>query len=431
MDLFSSQSQLQTFAPEFTVSDFLDRINTIIGQEEYVIKGEVTSVDVRGTNCFFSISDKENTSVLNCYAYINVLWNSGVELVVGQAIKILGKPSIYKKAGKFSFTVKNIYLEGEGELIAAFEKLKLELEKLGYFENARKRQIPAFPNVIGLLTSVSGAAKSDFLTHLIPVGIKVYFCDVKVEGMHAEESIINGIKYFNESGLDPEVLVLIRGGGSIESLQVFNSQNIAKAIYGSKIPILTGIGHEKDTTIADLVADCRASTPTHAAKILSENWVKAGEEVNHFESSIASNFKNSIQIYKKFLKDYQNSYQINFKNHLTTDMRFLNTVEKNILFTIRRSLDHGRQKVESQFMTNLTSFKFNLQKIQSEISSREQLLSSHDPFKIMQKGYSIITNSKGKVVKSSEDVSLDEQIDTVLSEGTLKSIIIQKNNGKS
>ena len=166
------------------------------------------------------------------------------------------------------------------------------------FALEHKRSLPKFCQKIGLITSKYGkGAKPDFEKHLGNFGFEIYFYDVRVEGMFAITEIVKALHWFNEYMPDLDAIVLIRGGGSWESLQAFNSEEVARAIFGSKIPVISGIGHESDITIADLVADLRSSTPTDAAKILNEHWKLASEKIYEYEKNLVSTinhlFKNT------------------------------------------------------------------------------------------------------------------------------------------
>jgi len=210
-------------------------------------------------------------------------------------VQVLGHPEIWKPTGRFSFRAQEIFLTGEGALKRAFEALKQKLAAEGLFDPDRKKPFPRFPERIGLLTAAGREAQTDFLTHLAKRGISVSLYDVRVEGPRAVGEITEAITWFNQYRPHTEVLVLTRGGGGLESLQVFNTEAIARAIFSSKIPILSAVGHEKDVTIADCVADGRASTPTHAAQLLSEAWEEGSLLIHRFQENFSSSAAFRIQ----------------------------------------------------------------------------------------------------------------------------------------
>ncbi|MDP2860881.1 MAG: exodeoxyribonuclease VII large subunit, partial [bacterium] len=239
----------------FSVSEYLDYLNEVLTPMRAIIQGEVGRVDKRVGYTFFTLSDKDDKAVINCFVWQNKIENFGVELKEGMELQVEGHPKVYKRTGSFSFEVEHIGLIGEGALKLAFEKLKKKLELEGYFSPERKKPITDYVKNIGVITSTYADAKKDFLTHLGNFGYTIYFYDIRVEGIYAVDDIVSALRWFNESKLQLDVLVLTRGGGGFESLQAFNSESVAKAIFASKVPILTGIGHENDITIADLVAD--------------------------------------------------------------------------------------------------------------------------------------------------------------------------------
>jgi len=265
---------IKNISPEkiFTVSEFLEFLNNILTPCQATIKGEVGErIDSYPGYTFFNLLDKKK-SILKCFAFKEVISGLGIPLEPGMEIKVTGYPEIRKNRGELKFQIQRIELIGEGVLKKQYEILKKRLEAAGYFAPERKKPIPEFCENIGLITSEYGkGAKKDFLTHLGNFGFKVFFYDVRVEGSFSLYEIIEAIRWFNTNLPYIDVLVLTRGGGDWESLSPFNSEEIVKTIFASKIPIITGIGHENDQTLADLAADFRASTPTHAAKVLTDS----------------------------------------------------------------------------------------------------------------------------------------------------------------
>lgn len=219
----------------FSVSEYLDYLNEILIPARAIIHGEVGRVDNRERYTFFTLKDEE--AVINCFAWQSRLESFGVELKEGLELKVEGFPQVFKRRGNLNFEVEHVGLVGEGALKQAFELLKKKLAIAGFFALERKKILPKYIERIGLVTSDFGDAKNDFLTHLGKFGFKIYFYDVRVEGLYTIDDIVKAIRWFNENLLDIEVLVLTRGGGSLESLQAFNSEAVAKAIFGSKIPI--------------------------------------------------------------------------------------------------------------------------------------------------------------------------------------------------
>ncbi len=284
---------------------------------------------------------------------------------------------------------------------------KKKLTAKGYFALERKQPLPLYPVNIGLLTSETGDAIRDFKTHLGNFGFKVFHYDTKVEGIYAIESIVQGIRYFNEhpqvNGQALEVIVLTRGGGSLESLQAFNSEEVAQAIFASKIPVLSAVGHERDVTIADLVADVRASTPTDAGRVLSENWRSLASKVDYFS-------KIFLQITEQIINRYN--------QQLWHQWDKINQIFFSKLAYFFEKNDYYFQLVNNNFLKFLNNFKQNL------VNLDKQIKSNHPQLKLKQ-GYSLVKDKTGKLVKSVNQIEVKQTLKVSVSDGEF-GIIVEK-----
>lgn len=250
-----------------SVSDFIAICNQTL---EYAypsveIEGEVASFKVnQGKYVFFDLKDAGGS--IGCFMSV---WQLRIPIEDGMRVIINGRPKL-TPWGKFSITVQMIRPSGEGSIKKSFELLKAKLEGEGLFELERKRPLPQIPTRIGVISSTQAAGYSDFITILDQRwgGVQVDVAHVQVQGDVAADQIIRAIEYFNAQAETPEVLVIIRGGGSADDLAVFNDEKLVRAIAASRVPTLVGVGHEIDTTLADLVADVRAATPSNAAQIV-------------------------------------------------------------------------------------------------------------------------------------------------------------------
>lgn len=362
-----------------SVGTFLSQINTMLESVRVSIRGEISSVDTRGKAVYFTLSDPKEKATLSCLIWVNKLQSMGLELKEGMDVVIVGSPSIYKPFGKFSVNADYISPVGEGALKQAFEALKRKLEEQGYFSQHRKRALPSYPKNIGLITSEFGDARKDFITHLGSHGFSIFFKDVRVEGVQSIDSIVTAIQWFNSHAPQVEVLVLTRGGGSLESLHAFNSREVAEAIFASRIPVISAVGHENDISIADMVADVRASTPTHAGKLLSEYWNRAPEYITQLEQTIISRFTQSAQ---------------GIENKIAL-------FEQNIIHLFKRQLQ--------RYSDNLTTY--------------EQMLHLADPETKLKQGYSITYTSNGAIITDSSQVTEGTRIKTTLAKGSVISVV--------
>jgi exodeoxyribonuclease VII large subunit len=432
----------------FTVSEFLDFLNKILVSHRVIVRGEIGEkiADYRERNgyIYFNLLD-ENNSMLKCDAFETVIENLGIELESGLEIKVIGYPEIRKKWGELKFQVERIELVGEGILKKQFEILKKKLIALGYFDEKYKEKIPTFCQNIGLITSKYGrGAMKDFLTHLGHYGFNIFFYDVRVEGSWAVEDIKEAIEFFNKNFSNLDVLVLTRGGGNWESLQPFNSEDLVKAIFASKIPIITGIGHEDDETLADLVADFRASTPTHAAKVLNENWELAltniyefeknlnvltnrifkniKEKIIFFEKNLTTEIKREILSKWKRLNDLMRNLNFGFQDYFR-EFEILEREFKRNYFKIKSLVKNAELTVE-QFLGNLIKNKIWWQKkIENLLKQQEEKLILSSPALKLKQGYTITSDELGKMIKDPAKLKIEQTIKTKFYKGQVLSKI--------
>ncbi|HUD11795.1 MAG TPA: exodeoxyribonuclease VII large subunit [Candidatus Saccharimonadia bacterium] len=268
-----------------SVSEFIAIINETLGfaYPQVTIEGEVSSFKVnQGKFVFFDLKDESGT--LSCFMMVHQL---KLPIEDGMKVRVTGSPKITKYS-KFSLTVRAIELAGEGELRRAMELLKRKLESEGLFEPSRKRPLPRFPTRIGLITSGTSAAYSDFITILGSRwgGVEVLLADVSVQGVRAPDQIVEALEYFNQLSDAADVVVLIRGGGSLEDLMAFSTEPVARSVAASRTPIIVGVGHEIDFSLADYAADVRAATPTDAARLVVPDRQEITAGIEHLSRRV-------------------------------------------------------------------------------------------------------------------------------------------------
>lgn len=266
-----------------SVSEFLSIINETLGfaYPQVTVEGEVSSFKVnQGKFVFFDLKDEKG--VLSCFMMVQQL---KLPIEDGMKVRVTGSPKV-TKFSKFSLTVRHIELAGEGELRRAMELLKKKLQAEGLFDPARKRPLPAFPARLGLITSGTSAAYGDFIKILGArwSGIHIVLADVSVQGQQAPDQIVGAIEYFNQLSPPVDVLVLIRGGGSLEDLMAFSTEPVARAVAASRTPIIVGVGHEQDVSLADYSADVRAATPTDAARLVVPDRTEILARIEHLRA---------------------------------------------------------------------------------------------------------------------------------------------------
>jgi exodeoxyribonuclease VII large subunit len=374
----------------YTVDEFLTVTNEFLEGFECFVQGEVSELSIHQTGIYLTIKDKKQGSVLQCYIPPFSYRASGVNLEVGMEVKIGGWATIYKPKGRFSFLVRSLELAGEGTLKKAYELLKKKLELEGLM--ARKREIPKNIKRIAVVTSKTGAVISDFRNNLKKRGFCIDLWDVRVEGVHATNQVARAIHAVSQEAKNYEVLVVMRGGGSLEDLAAFNSEEVARAIFASRIPTICAIGHDRDIPIATLVADSAPSTPTAAAEIINRSW-----EVT--EDDLSANTRKMIHLFEKAL------------------MRKSQEVANNT-----QQLSFSFQKIES-FIENKKNrmaelFENRLTRLREKMEHTAMLLKAVDPKNILRKGYAIVWNEKKEMVKSIKDIHEKERVTINLADGS-------------
>lgn len=406
----------------YTVSSFLDAFNVMFSAMTVRVRGEVSSVDNRNRVVYFSLKDTEDESVVNCLVFQYVYQVSGVSLSVGQAVIVEGIPEIYKPNGRFSLKVQSIELGGEGALQKAYDDLKKKLEGEGLFAPSRKRSLPRFPERIALITSRQGAAIGDFMMNLGKYGFKISLLDTSVEGKRAVFELIRAIKFFNRHKERYDILVIIRGGGSLESLQAFNNETLVREIARSTIPVLAGIGHEKDVSLAAMAADVMVSTPTATARTLRESWEEASLFLLKYERALMASYENILHRSARTIKT--SSY---FLSEKMMELRHRFALASHALIRQVEALHFTFQKKKEEIDQLKTVFarQYSLwiEVTGNRLRTLEETLNTNDPKRLLRLGYSLVTH-QGKLLRSSKEVKPGDEVRIQLSEGKLISKVI-------
>lgn len=400
----------------FTVSDYLDLLNAGLHQFEAKVQGEISSLDIRGNYLFFGLKDKNASAMIPCFMWKNAYQISGVTLEEGLEVVVHGFPEMYKPSGRLTFKADAVELVGEGALKKAYLELKKKLEKEGLFSEERKKPIPEYPQRIGLITSSTGAVIHDFLNNIGKFGFKIYFRDSRVEGALAVRELVSAVRYFKKTG-GIDVLVMIRGGGSLESLQAFNNETLVREVASCPFPVMVGIGHDKDVPIISLVADRADSTPTAVAKALNATWEQALSKVRLEEQKIFNGFAFALRWKHDKLWRFSNTIENGFRGLL---QRFRTAEERLQRSTI--SIGHALAQTKdalARFQKALIEkFQADFRRSKENLLNTAKIITLNDPERELRLGYSIAF-AKGKVVRRVEDVKTGEEIDIRVSDGTI------------
>lgn len=383
-----------------TVTDLNKYIkNKIDGDEmlnNVLVKGEISNFKNHYTgHMYFTLKDE--SSLIKCVMFKSYTTHLSFMPKDGMKVMVLGSVAVFERDGVYQIYAKAMKEDGLGSLYTAYEELKKKLEQEGLFEEAHKKKIPFMPKTIGVLTSNTGAVIRDIInvsTRRNP-GVHIRLYPVPVQGPGAAEKIAEGIKFMNENKL-ADVLVIGRGGGSLEDLWPFNEEIVARAIYDSELPIISAVGHETDFTIADFVADLRAPTPSAAAELAVAN----------------------IDDVRETLKLYNNRYKVALKKKIEL-MRL--SYEKCMA---RPAYKNPTQKINEQYMVIDMKVKalqnnmmLKLKEAKTSFVKETAKLDSLSPLKTLTRGYSIVTEQDGKIIKSVNDLNSGEKVNLRLSDG--------------
>lgn len=414
----------------FSVSNYLNFINTKIGGSKADVQGEVSSIDFRERYLFFTIKDSEDESCMSCFMWSSDYELCGFNLDEGLEIIIHGTPEIYKKNGRFSFRVDAFELVGEGALKKAYDELKKKLASEGLFAMERKKSIPAFPTKIGLITSKEGAVIHDFQSNLGRYGYKIKLYNSRVEGMLAVKELISAVRFFKDKDID--VLVVIRGGGSLESLQAFNNEALVREISDYPVPVFCGIGHDKDMPLFSLASDRAVSTPSIVAAEINKTWDQAVEKIRFNESNILHKFTAVLASNKDKINNL--SFGLNkFYQRIFNKVSSVNQIISNILTNFNNALNSTNSRVNLIAKNLKEGFVSDISEANKIISNSVRYLKQNDPNRLLSLGYSI-TFSNGKVLKSVDQVSKNDILISRLSDGKITSVadkIEKRQNGEN
>jgi exodeoxyribonuclease VII large subunit len=382
-------SELSTYIKKIIDSDFiLSNTN---------VKGEISNFKIHSSgHVYFSL--KDDFGKINCIMFKSKFENIKFLPENGMGVVIKGKVSVYQKDGSYQLYCDDIELEGAGKLSAAFEKLKKKLEEKGLFDASCKKPIPKHSRRIGVVTSPTGAAIRDIINvskrRNNKVNILIY--PSLVQGPNAPADIIKGIEYLN-TVKDVDVILIARGGGSIEELWSFNDEALAKAIFKSKKPIVTAVGHETDFTMVDYVSDLRAPTPSAGAELLTLDLDEANSKINNYREDL-----------RKVVKNHINN-------------------ERNKLFTYKKSLDYNSPVA---FITNAYNHLDKLNEIlnvriknkvqfeEQKLSKISALLNAHNPLNVLNRGYAIIEDEDNNLIVNIDELSKRDIVKIKLKDGS-------------
>lgn len=372
---------------------------------QVAVRGEISNYKLYPSgHHYFTLKDE--TSALKCVLFKGNAMRLRFRPENGMKIIAMGKVSVFPRDGAYQLYCSALAMDGVGDLYAAFEQLKQKLAAQGLFDPAHKKPLPKFPGTIGIITSSAGAAVHDMLRILrkrYPLS-QVRLLPVRVQGAEAPGEIAAAIRYANHYQL-ADLLIVGRGGGSIEDLWAFNDERVAYAIYESQIPVISAVGHEPDVTISDFVADLRAATPSNAAELAVPDQDALRQNLDAMASAMATAFARQLKAAKQHLTMLSRSPA------LQSPTGYIEQREKN--------LELLKNRLISAQNRNIT------QKNQRYIAAVSKL-DAMSPLKVLTRGYSMAQTDTGTVIRSVSQVELGERIRISFSDGSISATVMNK-----
>lgn len=367
------------------------------------VSGEVSNLTKHSSGHYY-FTLKDDKSEIKCTFFRNARMRASLELEENLKILAFGSMGVYIPKGNYQFNVQGVKADGLGQLHLAYEALKKRLDGEGLFAAARKRALPKYPRCIGVVTSPTGAAIHDILNitaRRFPAD--VLLAPALVQGEGAAASIVKGIAALNEAGVD--VIIVGRGGGSLEDLWAFNEEAVARAIYASKAPVVSAVGHETDFTIADFVADLRAPTPSAAAELVLPN--REDEARN--------------------LIGLLNRAQMGLKTPLDRMRRRLDRVEATLSAkAMRRWMEQNEMQLDELDTRIGHSVQRLLETDAHRLNTLKASLQGLNPLRVLDRGYSVLQSADGKIISSIRLVSEGDVVRIVLKDGALDAKVMRK-----
>jgi len=412
-----SVSQLNTYLKNLIDENFV--LNNLL------VKGEVSNLKYHPSgHIYFSLKDSE--SVVKCVMFNSYASKLNFRLNEGDKIIVNGNLSVYLQGGSYQIYVKNIEKDGIGNLYLEFEKLKKKLENEGLFSPYHKKELPKYPFKIGVATSSSGAALRDIVSIIKRrwplASIIVFPC--LVQGNEASESIIKALE--SSKSFDIDVMIVGRGGGSIEDLWCFNSEKLAYYIYEYPIPIISAVGHETDFTICDFVSDVRAPTPSAAAELVTPDINNLINELDNYKKDLNRYVQNSINNNRMLISNLSLSFNKeslinlinNKKDNVKSYLLILNNYASSLYKDNKMIINEEVNKLKNAFNDKQNKYK-------NELINTISVLDNISPLKVLLRGYSVVKTSEKNII-SVNDVNVDDVIQVRVSDGKFYASVTKK-----
>lgn len=436
----------------YTVSELNKFIKTIIEDNisDVYVTGETSNVKYHSSgHLYFSLKD-ENNSIIRCVMFKSYVDRCSFKIKDGDKINVKGIIDVYAVGGYYQIKVFDLENAGLGKLLLEFEKLKKKLEQEGLFDIKYKKNLPKFPKSIGIITSATGAAIQDIkrvISNRYPI-VELILYPAAVQGETAKFEIINGLVYFNKTK-NVDLIILGRGGGSLEDLWAFNEEIVARAIFKSEIPVISAVGHEIDFTISDFVADKRAATPSAAAEMAVPDMKEILSNLKSYKNRLVNNLNKLLEIKKRNLKilnssryfinpfrlieekiqslDLQKEYLIKAILALLKEKRvkYNNLANAYVLKNINFQLDKYREKLKILLNSLNKNIFIILETKRDKQINLNNSLNHLSPLNILERGYSLVCHND-KIISASQELNKDDILDITFHKGEISAVVKMK-----
>lgn len=391
-----------------TVTQINEYIRDLLSRDEIlsmiIVRGEISNLTIhRSGHIYFTLKDE--TSVLKSVMFRSSAQRVRFALKEGMNVIVYGRISVYAPSGQYQLYAEDIQPDGIGALYVAYEQIKEKLAKEGLFDASRKKSIPQIPQTVGIVTSPTGAAIHDMINVIsrrFPL-TKIVLYPALVQGDNAYKSLISGLKYFNESK-SADVIIIGRGGGSMEDLWAFNNVELAYAIADSEIPIISAVGHESDFTICDFVADLRAPTPSAAAELAVPDARVIKDRVNQ-----------SIKHAERILINRIGQHRVHLD--MIAKSRVLKSRE-DLLNEYRMRISLITDKLDNSIQSKIKDQKYKFEILATK-------LNTISPLNTLSRGYTIVLNEREKALSSVSEIDLDDTLNVYFADGIVKATVKQ------
>ena len=370
------------------------------------VRGEVSNCKYHSSgHIYFTLKDRGGA--IACVMFAGNRKELNFRMTEGMAVIVFGSVSVYERDGRYQLYAREIMQEGAGKLYEAYEALKKKLLAEGLFDEEHKLDIPKYPKRLGVVTARTGAAVQDIINVSLRRNpwLQIVFCPATVQGEGAVQSVVRGIRALEEAGVD--VMIVGRGGGSIEDLWAFNEEMVARAVYDCKIPVISAVGHETDTTIIDYVADLRAPTPSAAAELAVPDMRIVLGQLQGYEEALEAAMEQILALCRQRVDSYARVFRhLNPQSRLNDRRQRLMEVEDRLRLGMERRIEQAK----------------------SELAIRTQQLEGVSPLRQLERGYAYVSDENGHGVASAEQVTVGQHLFLDVKDGMIESEVtaIQK-----